>query len=222
MSSEFALLGLLLDGPKHGYELARRFSPETPLGDICHLEMSMLYALLKKQEKAGFIEPQIQSQGSRPPKRIFHLTNLGRAAFVDWVRSPVSLTYEIRQEFLVKLYFARQLGSDDVGALISRQVEVCRDQLEKLQESEVPESSNPRPNFTPENYSTAEFYEENSGPGLRGKRSHPRPNDSETSLENFPEEAQFFKLVNEMRIKQNQATIDWLLQIRRLLSGDYY
>lgn len=223
MSSEFALLGLLLDGPKHGYELARRFSPETPLGDICHLEMSMLYALLKKEERAGFIEAQIESQGSRPPKRIFHLTSLGRAAFMEWVRSPVANYQEIQPDFLVKLYFARQLGSDDVGALIGRQIEVCQNMLERLKRGERAgeESGNGfHPGIT--SYSSFEFDEEEVEGGGRNRRSHPRPNEHERNRELSPGEEQFFKLVGEMRIKQIQALVEWLQQSRRVLSGEYY
>lgn len=223
MSSEFALLGLLLDGPKHGYELARRFSPETPLGAICPLEMSMLYALLKKQEKAGFIEPQLESQGTRPPKRVFHLTNLGRAAFMDWVRAPVARTPEIRLDFLVKLYFARQLGSDDVGALIARQIEVCRTLLDKLQRGEgLDDDEDSFKASVIGNYSSFDFDEEESENSHRGKRSHPRPNEHERNRDLTPEESQFFKLVTELRIKQNQAIVEWLQESRRVLSGDYY
>lgn len=224
MSSEFALLGLLLDGPKHGYELARRFSPETPLGDICHLEMSMLYALLKKQEKAGYIEAQLESQGTRPPKRTFHLTDLGRATFMDWVRAPVSRTPEIRLDFLVKLYFARQLGSDDVGALIGRQIEVCRSLLDRLQRGEIlgDDGEEVFQATVAGNYSRFDFDEEETETLPRGKRSHPRPNEHERNRELSAEEIQFFKLVTELRIKQNQAIIEWLQESRRVLSGEYY
>ncbi len=222
MSSEFALLGLLLDGPKHGYELARRFSPETPLGDICPLEVSMLYALLKKQEKAGYIEAQLESQGTRPPKRTFHLTDLGRAAFMDWVRAPVARTPEIRLDFLVKLYFARQLGSDDVGALIGRQIEVCRSLVERLQRGETVADGRGMEEAGIGNYSSFDFEEEETESSPRGKRSHPRPNEHERNREPAPEEAQFLKLVTELRIKQNQAIIAWLQESRRVLSGEYY
>lgn len=224
MSSEFALLGLLLDGPKHGYELARRFAPETPLGDICPLEMSMLYALLKKQEKAGYIEPQLESQGARPPKRTFHLTDLGRAAFMDWVRAPVARNPEIRLDFLVKLYFARQLGSDDVGALIGRQIEVSRSLLERLQQGDgLPdEGEDGFQSNLAGNYSNFDLEEEEIENNGRGKRSHPRPSVYELNREPSPEEQKFFKLVTELRIKQNRAIIEWLQESRRALSGDYY
>jgi PadR family transcriptional regulator AphA len=220
MPTEYALLGLLLDGPKHGYELARRFAPETALGEICHLEMSMLYALLKKQEKVEHIEAELESQGARPPKRIFHLTPIGRAAFMEWVRTPVGRTREIRLDFLVKLYFARQLGDDDVLALIDRQLEVCLALLDRLQRGlSLNEDADETMTVSAGNYSGFDFYDEEPGEmNSRGsRRSHPRPSEHELNRTPTPEEEQFAALVQQLRIRQNEAIIEWLRDSRREL-----
>ncbi len=222
MPTEYALLGLLLDGPKHGYELARRFSPETALGGICHLEMSMLYALLKKQEKAENIEAELESQGTRPPKRIFHLTAMGRAAFMEWVRSPVGRSREIRLDFLVKLYFARQLGVDDVLALIDRQLEVCTALLDRLERGQnLNEDADDSLTISAGNYSGFDYYDdEQSDLNNRGKgRSHPRPNEHERYRDPTPEEEQFAAFVQQLRIKQNEAIVEWLRATRREFGG---
>lgn len=215
MPTEFAVLGLLLDGPKHGYELARRFSPETPLGEICRLEMSNLYAILKKQEQAGNIEAELESQGARPPKRTFHLTDQGRAAFMEWVRAPVDRTREVRFDFLVKLYFARQLGSDDVSSLISQQLEVCRSMLDNLKASQ--ESDN-------KEAQSSSFYsydDDNDDFDNRVRRTHPRPHEHERNRDLTPEEETFFRLVIELRIKQTVAVVEWLEASRQELAGGY-
>lgn len=216
MPTEYAVLGLLLDGPKHGYELARRFSPETPLGEICHLEMSNLYAILKKQEQTGNIEAELETQGARPPKRTFHLTDQGRAAFMEWVRAPVDRTREVRLDFVVKLYFARQLGPDDVSSLIGQQLEVCRSILANLQADLENNGKAPQP---ANNYS----YDDDDGDDYtnRPRRTHPRPHEHERNRDLTPEEEVFFRLVLEMRIKQNQAIVDWLESSRRELAGGY-
>lgn len=220
MPTEYALLGLLLDGPKHGYELARRFAPETALGEICHLEMSMLYALLKKQEKVEHIEAELESQGARPPKRIFHLTPLGRAAFMEWVRTPVGRSREIRLDFLVKLYFARLLGDDDVLALIDRQLEVCLALLDRLQRGwSLNEDADETMTVSAGNYSGFDYYDDEPGEtsGRGNRRSHPRPSEHELNRAPTAEEEQFAALVQELRIKQNEAIIEWLRASRREL-----
>lgn len=221
MPTEYALLGLLLDGPKHGYDLARRFAPETALGEICRLEMSMLYALLKKQEKMGNIEAELESQGPRPPKRIFHLTADGRASFMEWVRTPVSRLRDIGRDFLIKLYFAWLLGDDDVLALIDRQTELCRTLLERFEQGltlsddaddEVPQPSD---SYSSYGYDDDEIIYNRAAP----KRSHPRPNEHELVRERTPREEQFSSIVRQQRIRQAEAAIEWLKQSRRDFGG---
>ncbi len=53
--SEYAVLGLLVEQPRHGYALARQFAPGAELRQVVRLEMSQLYAILKKLELLGLI-----------------------------------------------------------------------------------------------------------------------------------------------------------------------
>src|SRR5690606_35737288 len=54
LPGEFALLAMLLDGPMHGYEMARAFeAPELQL--ICPIEQSSLYTYLRNLEARGFV-----------------------------------------------------------------------------------------------------------------------------------------------------------------------
>ena len=220
MSAEYALLGLLLEGSKHGYDLARQFAPEAPLGEICDLEVSMLYALLKKQEKAGFIEAELEVQGTRPPKRVFNLTGLGRATFMEWVRSPVDTLEEVLGSFLVKLYFARQLGADDVDALIGQQLEICRQNLDRLQSAAEGGIEIDEIYGRAKVYSGLDFEEDELT--QKTKRSHPRPNVHDLHRTPTPDELRYSKLVTRFRIAQTQTAIDWLLQARRELSAAIY
>jgi DNA-binding PadR family transcriptional regulator len=134
MSVERVLLGLLLQEPRHGYDLAREFAPGTVLGDIVHLEPSLLYANLKKLERDELVEATLELQESRPPRRILRLTPRGMDELQQWLREPVEHTRDLRLEFLLKLYLARQLDADAAARLIAGQVEVCRGFIAKLQE----------------------------------------------------------------------------------------
>lgn len=219
MPTEYALLGLLLDGPKHGYDLARRFAPETALGEICRLEMSMLYALLKKQEKIGNIEAELESQGPRPPKRIFHLTSEGRASFMEWVRTPVAKLRDIGRDLLIKLYFAWQLGDDDVLALIDRQTEICRTLLDRFERDlSLSDDADDEP-LSNDSYSYSYDSDDIIYNRAAPKRSHPRPNEHELVRERTPREEQFAGIVRQQRIRQVEAAIEWLKQSRRDFGG---
>jgi PadR family transcriptional regulator, regulatory protein AphA len=138
--AEYALLGLLWDGPRHGYELHHAFAPDQELGAICHLELSQLYAFLKKLEALGYLESTLEPQEGRPPRRMVGLTRTGRHLFRQWVQAPVPRPREVRLLFLLKLYFARTFGTATTLTLITRQIEACAAFLTKLQEG-PPEAS---------------------------------------------------------------------------------
>ena len=131
-ATEYALLGLLLDGPSHGYDLTRQFAADTELGKVCRLEMSMLYGLLKKLEKEGLLSGRDEPLTGHKTRRVVELTEAGRAEFEDWLAEPVQHNREIRFNFLVKLYFARQRSKELVVRLLDGQIEFNQMLLKKL------------------------------------------------------------------------------------------
>ncbi|HEY7347740.1 MAG TPA: PadR family transcriptional regulator [Ktedonobacterales bacterium] len=133
--AEYALLGLLWDGPRHGYELHRAFATDQELGGICRLEQSQLYAFLKKLEQLGYLESTLEPQEGRPPRRVVGLTRKGRQMFRQWIEAPVPRPREVRLLFLLKLYFARAFGAETILTLITRQIEACEAFLKKLHEA---------------------------------------------------------------------------------------
>jgi len=129
--AEYAILGLLESQPMHGYEMFQQFKSGA-LGQIVHLEMSQMYAFLKKLERLKYIEAQLEAQGSRPPRKIFRLTEQGRRTFFQWLKEPVERPREIRILFLIKLYFVRQFTPVATGPLIVQQSVACQNFLNHL------------------------------------------------------------------------------------------
>lgn len=130
--AEHAILGLLYfeQTGGHGYDLARHFGDDQPLGDVLKLEPGMLYHHLKKLARTGWVTVDIEPQGTRPPRQVYTLTEDGRDELLRWLREPVQHTREIRLEFLVKLYFARLLDP-------TLATELIRGQLDKSREMEA-------------------------------------------------------------------------------------
>jgi PadR family transcriptional regulator, regulatory protein AphA len=134
MAAEHAILGLLAlseSGVGHGYDLARQFSPEAPLGNVVRLEPGMVYHHLKKLERLGWVSAVPEAEPGRPARRLFALSAPGRAELERWLSEPVARTREIRLDFLVKLYLALLLDP----ALAARLVDEQRDQCARLVES---------------------------------------------------------------------------------------
>lgn len=144
---EYAVLGLLVEQPRHGYALSRQFAPGTDLRQVVRLEMSQLYAILKKLETLGLIATQDGSAsdetgaptpgadasslahevahdaagGSARTRRVYQPTAAGRAAFEAWLAEPVDRPRDLRLMFLLKLFFALRRTPADVAALLERQ-----------------------------------------------------------------------------------------------------
>lgn len=130
--AEYAILGLLYSHAMHGYELFQQFESGT-VGQIVHLEMSQMYAYLKKLEKLQYIEAEITIQGTRPPRKIFHLTAAGHTTFFHWLQQPTDKPRDIRILFLIKLYFIQRICPRQTSQLLAKQIEACQIFLRNLE-----------------------------------------------------------------------------------------
>jgi DNA-binding PadR family transcriptional regulator len=134
-SLEIALLGFLHQDPKHGYAIHQELTDPAGLGPVWQIKLSRLYALLGKLEEAEYITATTEPQDNKPPRKIFHLTDEGRDAFLAWLQSPVKHGRSLRLEFLVKLYFARFEGPQLTAHLLAAQRQQCRRWLAAEQEN---------------------------------------------------------------------------------------
>jgi DNA-binding PadR family transcriptional regulator len=133
LALEQALLGLLMQGPMHGYDLHRRV--EDDLGLVWYMGISNVYGALKRLEQGGQVESTVSPQEGRPPRKVYRITPAGEQSFLDWVRRPVPTMRDMRVEFPAKLYFFRVLGLEGIGELIAAQEAVCRERVEQLERS---------------------------------------------------------------------------------------
>ena len=140
---DYALLGLLMLGPRHGYELLPYFSRGGELGLVCTLGTPRLYALLHALEELGLVQSETSVVSNGPPRKVFSLTEDGVEAFRSWLSQPIMRLRQIRQDFLLKLYFSRLIPDHDTLGLIERQIEAGRavsDELQAAAEAEPPDS----------------------------------------------------------------------------------
>jgi PadR family transcriptional regulator AphA len=122
LSPRPALLGFLMLGPAHPYELYRVFDAE--LGRVWRLGRSHLYAQLGRLADAGLATARTESRGRRPARNVYSITPNGRKAFREWMRRPSPHVRHMRLEFLARLYFHRRLGLPGLDRLVARQREV--------------------------------------------------------------------------------------------------
>jgi len=136
VSPEFALLGFLIAGPSHGYDLHQRFVIE--LGQVWHLSQSQAYAILKRLETRGDISAQVVEQEKLPARQLLRITDAGRQRFFEWLELGIGRTARsIRLEFLTRLYFTQLHRPENTPLIYKAQayeIEVTIGRLESLLE----------------------------------------------------------------------------------------
>jgi len=132
LSPEFALLGFLLAGPSHGYDLHQRFVTE--LGSVWHLSQSQAYAILKRLENHGDISSQIIEQEKLPARQKLRITATGRRRFTDWLENNTSRnSRSIRLEFLTRLYFTNLYSPQKNGLIFAAQYAEIKSEIERIE-----------------------------------------------------------------------------------------
>ena len=122
---EFALLGLIRRGPIYGYDLIQKLSlPDSP-SKVWQVKIGQIYAYLNKLEEQGYLTSTRQQQSDYPARRFYTITPAGEQAFLEWMRTPVSTVRDLRQLFMLKLFFVDEVAPEVSQKLIADQIERC-------------------------------------------------------------------------------------------------
>ncbi|MEY2434759.1 MAG: hypothetical protein QOC92_4484 [Acidimicrobiaceae bacterium] len=114
----FVLLGLLDAEPRYGYELKAVF--EQFLGGTWPLNIGQVYTALARLEKEGLVECQVVPQDLLPDRKVYALTEAGRAELREWAEKPDTGPVSLRDEFFLKIA-VRSLTGESPRELISLQ-----------------------------------------------------------------------------------------------------
>jgi len=132
LSPEFALLGFLIAGPDHGYDLHQKFVME--LGNIWHLSQSQAYAILKRLEKRGDITSRLIEQQKLPSRQKLSITAQGRQRFMDWLHSGCGENARsIRLELLTRLYFSNLYTPGRTARIFVTQLNEVQTTIQRLE-----------------------------------------------------------------------------------------
>ena len=101
---ECALLGLLRQQPRSGYDLRKIFA-DTPFVQFSD-SPGAVYPALQRLERRGWLTAVRGEKASGRGRRILRLTPKGLAAFREWLRSPVTRDDVIHRHDGLMLQFA--------------------------------------------------------------------------------------------------------------------
>src|SRR5688500_6442057 len=98
------LLGLLAGRSRHGYELRSLF--EELFGGTWPLNPGQVYMTLSKLEDEGLVTSELVEQELLPDRRVYSMTEDGRAELKRWTAEPVDGPIRIRDEMVAKVLTA--------------------------------------------------------------------------------------------------------------------
>jgi DNA-binding PadR family transcriptional regulator len=116
MSVRQALLALLEDGPRYGYQLRAQFEQRT--GSAWPLNVGQVYTTLTRLERDGLVEG---TGADGEGHVVYQITEAGRGEVVAWFTTPVARTQPPRDELAIKLALAVTVPGVDVGLVIQQQ-----------------------------------------------------------------------------------------------------
>lgn len=112
MTVRNALLGLLSQRPRHGYELHAAFLALAGGQEIWDVKPAQVYTTLSRLAEAGLVTQEAIEKDRGPEKRIYAITPDGRDELAAWLGSSVTAEHE-RDEIFVKLMLSLSLDGFD-------------------------------------------------------------------------------------------------------------
>jgi len=133
MAIAHAILVSLIERPASGYDLGKRF--ESSVGFFWKATHQQIYRELTKLEEQGWISAEVIAQESRPDKKLYSVTELGKQQLIDWMVQPSEPT-PIKDDLLVKIFAGYVAPKATILEELQRHHQRHQEQLRIYQEIE--------------------------------------------------------------------------------------
>lgn len=107
---ELIILGLLKDKPRHGYEIKKQI--KDVISTFAALEVESIYYSLNLLEKKGFVKKTVSTEGNRPEKFTYSLTEKGQERFRQLLTKSLLTADRPNFSIDIALYFLPYLPHD--------------------------------------------------------------------------------------------------------------
>ena len=119
--TDYAVLGLLAEQPRHGFAIAKELTASSRLGRVLTVRRPLVYRSLDHLVETGRAEPTVTEPGEAGPQRTIHrITSAGRRSLNKWLVTPVAHIRDLRIEFQLKLALAERLHRSPLRLVIAQ------------------------------------------------------------------------------------------------------
>lgn len=122
-------LGALTFGDASGYDLKKFF--ESTFSQFCAAGFGSIYPALAELAAEGLVRCTGGGRSGRSERKLYHLTESGRQAFVDSLLQA-SPTHRVKSDFLLVMYFGHLLPADHLQAFLDKRIAELERQIEFL------------------------------------------------------------------------------------------
>ena len=130
MNVKTLCLAILYDKDVTGYDI-RKMSTEGEYAYFIEASFGSIYPALAKLEADGLVSSRIEAQSGKPSKKIYQITETGRAEFQSELFESLSNDL-FRSEFLLFARFAHLMPVELVKARVENQIKDIRQRLEHI------------------------------------------------------------------------------------------
>lgn len=134
-------LSILYEGEATGYEI-RRLCVEGECSYFVEASFGSIYPALAKLEDDGLVVSRTEQQDGKPAKKVYSITDAGRAAFAQQLSEPLGEDV-FRSPFLLFARFAHILPRDLVELRANEFLQTTIDGHRKLEEAISQHDCNP-------------------------------------------------------------------------------
>jgi PadR family transcriptional regulator AphA len=110
----YVILGMVRRQPRSGYEIKAAVDNSTRF--FWAASYGQIYPELKRLSEAGLVEGVDEPRGERR-RTVYAIAEAGEEALKEWLRQPPQ-TYELREEGLLKLFFADVLSPAEAAEIV--------------------------------------------------------------------------------------------------------
>jgi DNA-binding PadR family transcriptional regulator len=137
MSAKLIILGLLREGPMHGYEIKRRIEHEA-MAEWTDISYGAIYFALNKLAEENFVEKVSTEQvGKRPSRDVYQITESGQAEFFRLLRHALSTVERKGDPVDIGIRFMSALPRQEAQALLNRRKGMLEQILQALSEEKA-------------------------------------------------------------------------------------
>jgi DNA-binding PadR family transcriptional regulator len=119
-----------------GYDLKTQSFDRT-VAHFWPADQAQIYRTLDKLAEQGLITSIIEMQTDRPNRKVYSITDAGRAELQQWLLKPQELPLN-RESFLVQLFFGGHLTNTELLAQLDAQLELHQQKLALYEQITAP------------------------------------------------------------------------------------